>query len=103
MNARHLGICRQWGSHAHAQGPPRPVAPRNKKEKATPRSQLDQLAEARDRHLIVKIESTGYEPSGDRAQLEAIAAELNTDALDEQTSDRWVVVPEDAIRFAEPV
>jgi hypothetical protein len=55
------------------------------------------------RYLIVKIESTEYEPSENRAQLEAIAAELNTDALDEQISDRWVVVSEDAIRFAEPV
>jgi hypothetical protein len=56
------------------------------------------------RYLIVKIESTGYEPSDDKAKLEEIAAELNTDALDEHVSDRWVVVPEDAIiRFAEPV
>jgi hypothetical protein len=33
------------------------------------------------RYLIVKIESSEYEPSEDRAQLEAIAAELNTDAF----------------------
>jgi hypothetical protein len=55
------------------------------------------------RYLIVKIESTGYPSSDDKAKLEEIAAELNTDALDEQVSDRWIVMREDAIRFAEPV
>jgi len=57
------------------------------------------------RYLIVKIESTGYFPSEDRAQLEAVAAELNADALDEPCSDRWIVLPENEIqiRFAESI
>jgi hypothetical protein len=51
------------------------------------------------RYIILKIETTGYEPSTDRAQLEQIAAELNSDALDEPCSDRWIVLPEDDIRI----
>jgi hypothetical protein len=49
---------------------------------------------------IVKIESTSHEHSADKEALEAIAAELNSDALDQRSSELCVVLENDVIEFA---
>jgi hypothetical protein len=45
-------------------------------------------------------EATSHEHSADKEALEAIAAELNSDALDQHSSELCVVLENDVIEFA---
>ena len=42
---------------------------------------------------IIAASATDYEPSDDRAELEAITADLNSDAIDADIPKRWMIVP----------
>jgi hypothetical protein len=44
------------------------------------------------RYQIVHIQPTDYEPSNDRDALEALAEDLNRDAIADSQVDRWIVV-----------
>ena len=48
-------------------------------------------------YRIVKVTPTDYDPAATKDELQALADDLNTDAIDADDPDRWIIIDEQVL------